>query len=181
MWDAFSGAATSLSGPLPDPTTDAGWSGEHPKRVGFFTDTSVCIGCKACEVACKEWNLVPDDGTDASDLYRLTGMSYDNTGDLGASSWRHVAFIEDVRPHGSATAAHGGPPSGVPVDSLATGFLPSGLPAVTDGAPSPRRCAPPATRPPPRPPARPSTCSRCCPTRARTASRPPTTSGTCAG
>jgi formate dehydrogenase iron-sulfur subunit len=135
LFDAFSGAATSLSGPLPDPTSDAGWSTEHPKRVGFFTDTSVCIGCKACEVACKEWNLVPDDGTDASDLYRLTGMSYDNTGDLGASTWRHVAFIEDVRPHGSATAAHGGPPSGVPVDA-ATGVLPTGLPAVTDGAPS---------------------------------------------
>ena len=186
LWDAFSGAATSLSGPLPDPTTDAGWSADHPKRVGFFTDTSVCIGCKACEVACKEWNLVPDDGTDASDLYRLTGMSYDNTGDLGASSWRHVAFIEDVRPHGSATAAHGGPPSGVPVDSLATGFLPSGLPAVTDGAPptptlrAPRDAAtaPAGSAPPTR---RPSTCSRCCPTPARTASRPPTTSATCAG
>ena len=61
---------------------------EHPPRVGFFTDTSVCIGCKACEVACKEWNLVPDDGFD------LLGMSYDNTGMLGANSWRHVAFIE---------------------------------------------------------------------------------------
>jgi formate dehydrogenase iron-sulfur subunit len=56
--------------------------------MGFFTDTSVCIGCKACEVACKEWNEVPDDG------YLLTGMSYDNTQELGASSWRHVAFIE---------------------------------------------------------------------------------------
>ncbi|HET6502062.1 MAG TPA: 4Fe-4S dicluster domain-containing protein [Amycolatopsis sp.] len=57
-------------------------------RVGFFTDTSVCIGCKACEVACKEWNNVPEDGLD------LLGMSYDNTGGLGANSWRHVAFIE---------------------------------------------------------------------------------------
>jgi formate dehydrogenase iron-sulfur subunit len=56
--------------------------------MGFFTDTSVCIGCKACEVACKEWNEVPDDG------YALTGMSYDNTGALGASTWRHVAFVE---------------------------------------------------------------------------------------
>ena len=88
LWDAFSGAATSLSGPLPDPTTDAGWSGDHPKRVGFFTDTSVCIGCKACEVACKEWNDVPEDG------YLLTGESYDNTSALGASTWRHVAFVE---------------------------------------------------------------------------------------
>ncbi|MDD7965574.1 4Fe-4S dicluster domain-containing protein [Actinomycetospora lemnae] len=128
LFDAFSGTAPSLSGPLPDPSTDAGWSGDHPKRVGFFTDTSVCIGCKACEVACKEWNLVPDDGTDASDLYRLTGMSYDNTGDLGASSWRHVAFIEDVRPHGTATPAHGGQ-----VGGQQTGFLPDGLPAVHGG------------------------------------------------
>jgi formate dehydrogenase iron-sulfur subunit len=56
--------------------------------VGFFTDTSICIGCKACEVACKEWNAVPEDGIS------LSGMSYDNTVGLGASTWRHVAFIE---------------------------------------------------------------------------------------
>ena len=50
-----------LSGPLPDPAADAGWS-DAPARKGFFTDTSICIGCKACEVACKEWNGVPEDG-----------------------------------------------------------------------------------------------------------------------
>jgi formate dehydrogenase iron-sulfur subunit len=59
--------------------------------MGFFTDTSVCIGCKACEVACKEWNHVPEDGLN------LLGMSYDNTGGLGASTWRHVAFIEQIK------------------------------------------------------------------------------------
>ncbi|MBI2709408.1 MAG: 4Fe-4S dicluster domain-containing protein [Actinobacteria bacterium] len=57
-------------------------------RYGFFTDTSVCIGCKACEVACKEWNGVPDRPL------RFTGRSYDNTGKLGADTWRHVAFVE---------------------------------------------------------------------------------------
>jgi formate dehydrogenase iron-sulfur subunit len=56
--------------------------------MGFFTDTTVCIGCKACEVACKEWNQLPDDG------FTFTGMSYDNTSALGASTWRHVAFVE---------------------------------------------------------------------------------------
>ncbi|TMM41419.1 MAG: 4Fe-4S dicluster domain-containing protein [Actinobacteria bacterium] len=60
--------------------------------MGFFTDTSVCIGCKACEVACKEWNGVPDDG------FNLLGMSYDNTGGLSANSWRAVAFIEQPAP-----------------------------------------------------------------------------------
>jgi formate dehydrogenase iron-sulfur subunit len=55
---------------------------------GFFTDTTLCIGCKACEVACKQWNQLPDDGL------LFTGMSYDNTIHLGASTWRHVAFIE---------------------------------------------------------------------------------------
>jgi formate dehydrogenase iron-sulfur subunit len=62
------------------------------RRVGFFTDTSVCIGCKACEVACKEWNVVPEDGL------VWTGESYDNTSALGANSWRHVAFIEQQKP-----------------------------------------------------------------------------------
>jgi formate dehydrogenase iron-sulfur subunit len=62
------------------------------QRVGFFTDTSVCIGCKACEVACKEWNVIPEDGL------VWTGESYDNTSALGANSWRHVAFIEQQKP-----------------------------------------------------------------------------------
>jgi len=72
-----------------DPAASAGHL-DHPPRMGFFTDTSVCIGCKACEVACKEWNAVPEDGL------TLTGMSYDNTASLNASTWRHVAFIEQI-------------------------------------------------------------------------------------
>ncbi len=79
-----------LSGPT-DPSADAHWP-EHHARKGFFTDTSICIGCKACEVACKEWNRNPRDG----DL-QLLGSSYDNTGALGASTWRHVAFVEQGR------------------------------------------------------------------------------------
>ena len=63
-------------------------TGNRSKRKGFFTDTTLCIGCKACEVACKQWNQLPDDG------FLFTGMSYDNTVELGASTWRHVAFIE---------------------------------------------------------------------------------------
>jgi formate dehydrogenase iron-sulfur subunit len=82
----------SLYGPLEDVSGNAGYV-EHPQRVGFFTDTSVCIGCKACEVACKEWNGLPD-----TDVLALTGMSYDNTSELGANSWRHVAFIEQTVP-----------------------------------------------------------------------------------
>ena len=63
-----------------------------PKNAkGFFTDTSLCIGCKACEVACKQWNQLPADG------YAMTGHSYDNTGHLGAATWRHVEFIEQAK------------------------------------------------------------------------------------
>jgi formate dehydrogenase iron-sulfur subunit len=68
------------------------YGGEAQPRLGFFTDTSICIGCKACEVACKEWNLVPEDGL------VWTGESYDNTSTLGANTWRHVAFIEQRKP-----------------------------------------------------------------------------------
>jgi formate dehydrogenase iron-sulfur subunit len=81
-----------------DPAGQAGYV-DHPPRMGFFTDTSVCIGCKACEVACKEWNAVPEDGI------VLSGMSYDNTVGLGASTWRHVAFIEQPIPVGAPSSS----------------------------------------------------------------------------
>jgi len=61
--------------------------------MGFFTDTTVCIGCKACEVACKQWNDLPADGSE-----RRRSSSYDNTGSLGATSWRHVRFVEQLAP-----------------------------------------------------------------------------------
>jgi formate dehydrogenase iron-sulfur subunit len=64
--------------------------------VGFFTDTSVCIGCKACEVACKEWNGVPD--RNAEPVLEFLAESYDHTGSLGANTWRHVAFVEQPDP-----------------------------------------------------------------------------------
>ncbi|MFI1292558.1 4Fe-4S dicluster domain-containing protein [Streptomyces sp. NPDC020792] len=85
--------ANQWYGPQPNVAQAAGYA-DAPPRMGFFTDTSVCIGCKACEVACKEWNSVPEDGLE------LTGMSYDNTQGLGADTWRHVAFIEQRRPLG---------------------------------------------------------------------------------
>ncbi len=56
--------------------------------TAFLTDSTLCIGCKACEVACKEWNGIGEDGLDWS------GFSYDNTGAVGASTWRHVKFVE---------------------------------------------------------------------------------------
>jgi formate dehydrogenase iron-sulfur subunit len=106
--DPTAGFTGNVGGPLTTPgdaghPQDLGMPGERPPRVGFFTDTSVCIGCKACEVACKEWNLVPPDagptGSNPSDTSELRGMdllgmSYDNTGALGSTTWRHVAFIE---------------------------------------------------------------------------------------
>jgi formate dehydrogenase iron-sulfur subunit len=70
----------------------AGYGDEARPRVGFFTDTTVCIGCKACEVACKEWNDVPEEP------FAWMGTSYDNhAGGLGADTWRHVAFIEPAQ------------------------------------------------------------------------------------
>jgi formate dehydrogenase iron-sulfur subunit len=66
----------------------AGFRIEPGQKYGFFTDTTLCIGCKACEVACKQWNHLPADGLD------FLGTSYDNTHSLGATTWRHVKFIE---------------------------------------------------------------------------------------
>jgi formate dehydrogenase iron-sulfur subunit len=71
------------------------------RTTAFLTDSTLCIGCKACEVACKEWNDVPGDG------FNFTGFSYDNTQSLGHSTWRHVKFIErQDRPAGPAEAGY---------------------------------------------------------------------------
>lgn len=59
--------------------------------MGFYTDTSVCIGCKACEVACKEWNQLPARN---GGVNTLSGDSYDNTRQLDGIHWRHVKFVE---------------------------------------------------------------------------------------
>jgi formate dehydrogenase iron-sulfur subunit len=91
--------------------------GTPPARMGFFTDTTLCIGCKACEVACKQWNDLPADG------YDLRGRSFDHTGSLSAASWRHVHFVEippgaDPGPEAAQAplgdAAHGGAGGHIP-------------------------------------------------------------------
>jgi formate dehydrogenase iron-sulfur subunit len=108
-----------------------------PPRMGFFTDTSLCIGCKACEVACKEWNLIPGSGLD------LLGMSYDNTGALTANSWRHVAFVEQSRTAGWQAVP---PLAGAP-----TGAAASPTTAEAGGAASPEQGTLPGVAPAPDP------------------------------
>lgn len=76
--------------------------------VGFLTDPTLCIGCKACEVACKEWNQLPADG------YTFSGESYDNTGQLSASTWRHVKFVEASHARGTQIAGPMSSESGDP-------------------------------------------------------------------
>jgi formate dehydrogenase iron-sulfur subunit len=105
------------------------------RRMGFFTDTTVCIGCKACEVACKQWNDLPADGSQ----FRRGG-SYDHTGELSASTWRHVRFLELLEPSSQlrteaerALGAGGG--GNLPAIPAAGGV------AAADGGPDPRRAA----------------------------------------
>ena len=75
------------------PETEIAIHRSGAQRMGFFTDTTVCIGCKACEVACKQWNDLPADGSQSG-----KGISYDYTGELSASTWRHVRFVELFEP-----------------------------------------------------------------------------------
>jgi formate dehydrogenase iron-sulfur subunit len=102
---------------------------EGAQRMGFFTDTTVCIGCKACEVACKQWNDLPADG---SELRR--GGSYDHTGELSAATWRHVRFVELLEPspqlrreaEAALRAGGGGQVPSLPADGGADGQGPHG-------------------------------------------------------
>jgi formate dehydrogenase iron-sulfur subunit len=92
------------------------------QRMGFFTDTTVCIGCKACEVACKQWNDLPADGSSF-----VAGDSYDHTHELSASTWRHVRFIELLEPSAELRAE-----AAQALTAGGGGQLPS-IPAAGDG------------------------------------------------
>jgi formate dehydrogenase iron-sulfur subunit len=56
-------------------------------EVAKLIDISKCIGCKACQVACEEWN----DTRDA--IGRNVGV-YDNPPDLSPDSWTVMRFTE---------------------------------------------------------------------------------------
>jgi formate dehydrogenase iron-sulfur subunit len=90
------GSAPAPGQPVPETATGApsgpvAFTSGQP--VGFFTDTTLCIGCKACEVACKEWNQLPAEL--GPDHFKMSGLSYDNTLALSGTTFRHVKFIED--------------------------------------------------------------------------------------
>jgi formate dehydrogenase iron-sulfur subunit len=95
--------------------------------LGFFTDTSICIGCKACEIACKQWNQLP--ATDAV----WSGTSYDNTGQLGATTWRHVQFIEQIRPQADEQPAASIPVLPLFKDQLAQAVRDGSIPETPPG------------------------------------------------
>jgi formate dehydrogenase iron-sulfur subunit len=99
--------------------------------TGFYTDTTVCIGCKACEVACKQWNQLPADG------FHWTGNSYDNTGELSATSWRHVKFIEQfpagVRDQGSGVSEDNANRASLPLVSPPSSLAPDPWPLTPAG------------------------------------------------
>jgi formate dehydrogenase iron-sulfur subunit len=61
-------------------------------RVAKLIDISKCIGCKACQSACMEWN-------DLRDLVGHTDGVYDNPRDLSDESWTVMRFFE-VEPDG---------------------------------------------------------------------------------
>jgi formate dehydrogenase iron-sulfur subunit len=106
------------------PTEIAVHKHEPTDRMGFFTDTTTCIGCKACEVACKQWNDLP-----ADELRLGKGRSYDYTGALSASTWRHVRFVETAKPKAEQQAA-----AEAVLESGTGGHVPP-IPAATPNAP----------------------------------------------
>ncbi|QGF24703.1 4Fe-4S dicluster domain-containing protein [Raineyella fluvialis] len=120
-----------LTGPT-DPAADANWEPHRPRK-GFFTDTSICIGCKACEVACKEWNHVPGRPVDEGGLQML-GSSYDNTGHLGANTWRHVAFVEQDAEQLARARRSGAVSLGMPTIGQPAAAATSTPPGPSDGA-----------------------------------------------
>jgi len=72
---------------------------ERYRQTSMLLDLSLCIGCRACQVACKEWNDLP------SELTTQTG-TYQNPAHLSGDTWKQVKFIESEKstPQGTMPA-----------------------------------------------------------------------------
>ena len=57
------------------------------ERKVRVVDTTKCIGCRSCQVACKNWNQLPATET-------AFAGSYENPSDLSPETWSRVRFNE---------------------------------------------------------------------------------------
>ena len=58
-----------------------------PIEIAKLIDVTTCIGCKACQMACSEWN-------DIRDEIGINHGVYDNPIDLTSKSWTVMRFAE---------------------------------------------------------------------------------------
>ena len=70
-----------------NPITPAPRARDYKAEVAKLIDVSSCVGCKACQVACSEWNDIRDE------VGHCVGV-YDNPADLSAKSWTVMRFSE---------------------------------------------------------------------------------------
>jgi formate dehydrogenase iron-sulfur subunit len=56
-------------------------------RMGLLITPEVCIGCRACQVACKSWNQLPGDPT-------VNFGSYENPSSLTAHLYNKIHYME---------------------------------------------------------------------------------------
>ena len=74
-------------------TPSPGVRGPATGEVAKLIDVSKCIGCKACQAACMEWN-------DLRDEIGTCDGTYQNPPDLSAQSWTLMRFTEYENPKG---------------------------------------------------------------------------------
>jgi formate dehydrogenase iron-sulfur subunit len=73
-------SGVALAGGIALPQTNARALSSREDEVGILYDASKCVGCRACQKACKDWNKLPGETTDAQELYE-TPL------DLSADTW----------------------------------------------------------------------------------------------
>src|SRR5437879_13861318 len=97
MWSTISppGWVTPMCRSTKAKRSSATWRRrDMPEPMGFFTDTTVCIGCKACEVACKESNQLPAEN---GGVGVLRVCCYDNTRKLDGIYTHNCLIIHQLQ------------------------------------------------------------------------------------
>ena len=86
--------ALTVSGVKPVEARDWQYRGRPPKAPALLYDSTLCIGCKACEVGCKKANNLELDHSDLEKTYGVKNV-WDSAEDLDTNSWLKIKLYKN--------------------------------------------------------------------------------------
>ena len=92
---------------LPEAPAHASGAGDPEHAAAMLYDATRCVGCKSCEVACKDWNQLPPDEEPPADTSAYTWTLIKQYKEGDAQSFRKIQCLHCLHPACAAVCTVG--------------------------------------------------------------------------